>query len=91
MKHQEALDIINNSGKSKGFMISFDRIRGIMIEGHHFPDKHAGEELIETEGEAWELARKFADATFRECINIRVIDHKFRPLKTGFCEVIRNR
>lgn len=78
MKLQEALNIIN---KPKiGFMVSFEvKERGV-LRSDHFPDFHGGEELIQSETEAWELAKKFSEATDNTC-NIYVIDHTFSPVK----------
>lgn len=79
MKLKEALEIINKN--EKGYMVSFEVRGGGVLRGDHFPDKHAGEPLIETEGEAWELAEKFAKSTGNEVFNIYVIDHNFCPVK----------
>lgn len=78
MKWEEALEIIN---KPKGFMVSFEKVDGSILKSDHFPDKHAGEELIATEDVAWEYARKFAAKTVGECVNIYVVDHNFIPTK----------
>jgi hypothetical protein len=78
MKLKDAMSIIDK--KETGFMVHFEkRIRG-MLHSDFFPDKHAGEDLIPTETEAWELANRFAKSTDRDYINIYVIDHNFRPV-----------
>ena len=80
MKMQDALDIIEK--KEKGFMVHFEKREGHLLKSDYFPDKHAGEELISTEDEAWELAVKFAKSTSpAEIINIYVIDNNFNPVK----------
>jgi len=80
MKMQEALDIIN-SCPPKGFMVAFEKIDGYILRSDHFPDKHAGESLIPTEEEAWELAGRFADKTKNSCVNFYVIKHDFTPVE----------
>ena len=79
MKFKEALDIINFT-PAKGFMVSFEWKKGCIPESDYFPDKHEGEELIETEGEAWRLAEKFAEKMKGKCVNIYVIDETFSPV-----------
>ena len=79
MKMSEALRIIN-SEKPKGYMVSFEVKEGSICRGDYFPDKHAGEPLIETEQEAWDIARKFASKTDINIVNIYVVHHDFRPV-----------
>ena len=73
---------IYQEGKEpKGFMVEFEhRIDG-MLRSSHFPDKHAGEPLIKTEEEAWELARNFAEILPQEYVNIYVIKENFFPVE----------
>ncbi len=78
MKIEEALKIIEDH--ESGFMISFELREGRLLKSDYFPDKHAGELLIKTEEEAWELAERFADATDESYVNIYVIDHTFSPV-----------
>lgn len=78
MKYQEALDIIN---RKKGYMVLFDVKEGIMLRSDYFPEKHAGESLIETVEEACDLAEKFAKATDGKVVNIYVVDNTFSPIK----------
>jgi len=75
----EALRIINDH-QNKGYMVSFERKRDGFLDSHVFPEKLAGEELIKTEEEAWDLARQFADATKGRCVNIYVVDNNFSPV-----------
>jgi len=91
MKMCEALDIILNKKENKGYMVSFEKVKGCMLLAEHFPDKHAGEPLIETEERAWKLARMFADATWGECVNIYVMDHNFHPVPGYQFHKIENR
>lgn len=79
MEHQEALDIIHN--KPKGFMVHFEWHGDGFLRGDHFPAKHAGEALIPTEWEAWELANRFARATKGRTCNLYVMDDDFNPVK----------
>ena len=81
MKMSEALAIIVAGQKEKGFMVSFEKRERGILASNHFPDKHAGEELIETEEKAWELAEQFAKATDDTYVNIYVIDANFSPVK----------
>ena len=91
MKYTEALKIINQD-TNPGYMVSFEWTGGGMLRSDHFPDKHAGEQLIETEREAWEIARKFASKTFGRCVNIYVIrGDNFAPVKSYEIHKITNR
>ena len=91
MRLSEALKIINSKEEPKGFMVSFEHKDGGILRADHFPDKHTGEELIKTEDEAWELAKKFAAKTKGKCINIYVIDENFSPVPGYEFKEIRNR
>ena len=91
MKHDQALQIIDN-GLNPGFMISFEWKEGGILRSDYFPDKHAGEKLIETEREAWDQARKFAAKTTGKCVNIYVINgNDFTPVKGYETHMIENR
>lgn len=90
MKMKDALEMINAKSTS-GFMVSFEWIEGSILRGDHFPDKHAREKLIETENEAWDLARKFADATKGKTCNIYVIKNDFVPVNGYKIHEIINR
>lgn len=90
MKYEEAVGIINKE-EVKGFMVSFERKNGNILTSDHFPDKHAGEELIATEEMAWNLACQFAQKTVGECVNIYVIDATFSPVKDYKGKKIPNR
>lgn len=88
MKMAEALEIINQ--KPKGFMVSFEHVEG-SLRSDNFPDKHAGEDLIPTEWEAWELARAFAAKTVGRCIHVLVVDENLRPVPGYKDRMIVNR
>ena len=90
MKYNEALKIINKDLDS-GFMVEFEWAHEGMLISDHFPDKCAGEKLLETEEEAWGLARKFAHKTKGRCINIYVIKSDFRPVEGYKLQYIKNR
>ena len=90
MKYQEALEIINNKINA-GFMVEFEWVKSGILHSDHFPDKHVGEKLIETEEEAWELARKFASKTKGKCVNIYVIKNNFTPVEKYKLRLIKNR
>jgi hypothetical protein len=93
MKMKEAMALIKKSEKEKsekekkkakelqGFMVHFEKKEGHILASGYFPDKHAGEKLIKTEDEAWELASRFAKATSpNEYVNIYVVDNQWRPV-----------
>jgi len=87
MKFDEAMKIIDNH---VGYMVCFEkRIRGCLATDY-FPDKHEGEELIESEEYAWELAEKFARRTKGSCVNIYVVDENFYPVKNYASRKISN-
>jgi hypothetical protein len=91
MKYAEAMSIIRAHERNirppkgsprTGFMVLFDQLErnGHIIASKHFPDKHAGEKLIPTEEQAWNLARRFACATDETIGNIYVVDAHFYPV-----------
>lgn len=90
MKYYEALKIINED-MNLGYMITFEWKKNGMLYSDHFPDKYAGEKLIETEEEAWVLARKFAEKTKGKIVNIYVIHKDFTPVKNYKDQYIENR
>ena len=89
MKMQEAMNEINN--KPKGYMVSFEWYGDGFLRSDHFPDKHGGEALIETESEAWELADRFARATKGKTCNLYVVGHNFTPVEGYKDRYILNR
>ena len=78
MKMKKAMEIIDGHN---GFMVSFEHVEKGLLTSDHFPDKHAGEELIKTASEAWRLAQRFAAKTKGRCVNIYVVDDSFCPVK----------
>ena len=89
MKMKKAMEIID--GEKDGFMVSLEWKKGGMLCSDHFPDKHAGEDLIPTEKEAWMLAAEFAKKTVGKAVNIYVTNADFTPV-TGYREkYIENR
>ena len=89
MKMQEALHMINH--KAEGFMVCFSWLKGEHVQSDFFPDKDAGEDLIETEIEAWVVAKKFADATKGKVVNVYVADSDYTPVKSCDTLMISNR
>jgi len=89
MKYQDAIDLIG--GDYSGYMVHFEWIEGGMLRGDYFPDKHAGEELIESMAEAWDLAKKFAAKTKGKTCNLYVIDKNFSPVVNYKAHLIANR
>jgi hypothetical protein len=80
MKMKQAIEIMDHGiDKPSGFIVRFDRVYKGFNETDHFPDVISGETPIQTEAAAWELARKFANKTFNQCINIYVM--KLQPLQ----------
>lgn len=80
MKMDDALRIIAGGPMVPGFMVAFSHVEGRFERTDHFPDKHAGEPLIPSEDEAWELAIAFAEKTIGKCCNICVVDARFEPV-----------
>lgn len=89
MKFKEAMDIINKK-ENEGFMVGFEWVKG-GLRSDHFPDKRAGEDLIKTEVEAWDLAKQFAEKTYSKCVNIYVINANFSPVENYRDQLIINR
>ena len=87
MRLSTALEIINNP--MPGFMVSFERRQGGMLYSDYFPQ--AGEDLIATELEAWELARRFAAKTVGTYVNIYVVKSDFVPVNGYMDRLIENR
>lgn len=82
MEMKDVLKIIDKNKEPKGFMVEFEyKIHGMFVSSH-FPDKHAGRPLIETEEKAWELARKFEETLPQEYVNIYVIKENFCPVES---------
>lgn len=77
--------------KTTGFMVHFEKRNGNLLESNYFPDRHAGEKLIKTEEEAWQLAERFAKATTEESVvNIYVIrGDNFTPVSGYRARAIR--
>lgn len=74
------LSRIKRDKKGKGFMVHFEIRSSGCLHSNYFPDKHANEELIRNEVEAWELAERFAQTTPAIYVNIYVIDDTFKPV-----------
>ncbi len=94
MKMQQALEVMNSIPAAtceKGYMVSFEHVDGGMLQSDHFPDKHAGETLIETEEEAWAMAKKFASTTVGKCVNVYVVGANFVPVRGYALRKIENR
>ena len=90
MKYEQALEIINKKDET-GFMVSFAHKTNGFLYSDHFPSKYNGEKLIETEEEAWDLAKKFAAKTKNKYINIYVVTSDFSPVKGYKRKFIKNR
>lgn len=89
MKMTEALKIIDGE---PGFMVTFEHVRGGMLESDFFPDIRNGEDPIKTEFTAWEWARRFAEKTRGRCVNIYVINRSdFSPVHGYRERMIENR
>jgi hypothetical protein len=85
MKKEEALKLIKGNEKKpkftgvKGFMVHFELRKDHMLHTDYFPEKHLGEDLIRTEEDAWNLAKRFSLIN-EDYVNIYVIDHNFQPV-----------
>lgn len=89
MKMAEAKKIMN---ATPDYMVSFEHVEGGMLRSDYFPDKYAGEPLIPTEEEAWQLAQRFATATRGKCVNIHIIKGvDFTPVNGYRKRMIENR
>jgi len=92
MKMQTAMAIIEKRDKN-GFMVNFERRERNGWSSDHFPDKDAGEPLIQTEEEAWEFATQFAKATKDNCDirEIYVINEYFYPVEDYADKILKSR
>ena len=78
MKLKEAMDIIET--KEKGFRVHFEIREGSTLRSDFFPERE--EDLIKSEVEAWELAKRFAKAVDPKIyVNIYVTDETFSPVQ----------
>lgn len=91
MRMTDALELMRPRPVPTGYMVSFERIQGGCLTSDHFPDKHAGELLIQTEEEAWALAAKFAAASRGQCCNFYVVGADFAPVPGHAARSIANR
>lgn len=91
MRTIEALRIIADGERPKGYMVHWERKDGNILTSDYFPDKHGGEELIQSEDEAWRLAQKLAAATVGRFVNVYVVDDKFSPVSSYRERMIENR
>ena len=89
MKMKDALKIMDK--ETEGFMVSFELKIDGMLYSDHFPEKHSGEDLIETEKDAWVLANEFANKMKGKAVNIYVVDNNFSPVHNYEDKRIRNR
>jgi len=94
MKMKDVLKIIKNH--KRGYRVHFDRIILIdrfpynkIIEDDYFPEED--EPLIASEEEAWDLAKRFANATRGTTCNLYVIDENFDPVPSYREKEIKNR
>lgn len=86
---QEVYNILHN--KKSGFMVHFEWYGDGFFKSDHFPDKHAGEELINTESEAWELAERFAKCLKGKICNLYVMNSDFSAVDNYKQREILNR
>lgn len=91
MKMQEAEKIMEHGLAKPGFMVSFERVVGVVLHGDYFPDVRSGEPPIATEEEAWQIAQKFAAKTRGKYVNIYVVTTGFDPVPGYECRKIENR
>lgn len=95
MRNKDAMKIIDDHERMvrepPGYMVSFEHVDGAIFRSDYFPDKHAGEPLIKTEADAWEIAKRFNDATGSDYVNIYVVDHVFHPVEVGWEKTLNRR
>ncbi len=77
MKMQDALNEIH---APCGYMVHFEWWGDGLLRSDHFPDKGAGEPLIETEDEAWDLAERFSEATKGRTCDLYVVRDDYTPV-----------
>jgi hypothetical protein len=97
MNLKEAMQMIGTGWiqRPKGFRVRFDRRQGDQWISDFFPSE--GEPLLTSDVMAWELARRFAEATRKEATgeaegdisSITVVDHKGSPVKFYGTDTIR--
>ena len=92
MKMQDAMKIMEDKPILPGFMVQFERVEGSILASDYFPDVLAGEEPIQTEEQAWQMAAQFAAKTRGRCVNICVIHRAdFSPVAHYEGRKIKNR
>ncbi len=95
MLMSEALNIIlkglNPPVDPKGYMVSYEKAENRMLYSGYFPDKDAGDTLINTEEIAWIVAKAFAEKSWRKYVNIYVVDSHFHPVHNYEDRLIKNR
>ena len=89
MEMKEVVRTIEKVINPKGYRVSFERKEGNFLISDHFPDKD--EPLIDTESEAWILARTFARSTVGKCVNIYVVNDNYTPVAGYRDKIIINR
>ena len=92
MKMQDAMKIMEGEPRLPGFMVHVERVACSMLESDYFPEVQAGEEPIQTEEQAWQMAAQFAVKTRKRCVNIYVIHRAdFTPVADYAGRKIENR
>ena len=71
MRLRDAKKIID--GYYGGYLVSFEKKCGSMLEIGSFPEPSEGDTPFDTEARAWGWAQKFASATRGKYVNISVI------------------
>ena len=97
MNLKEAMQMIGTGWiqRPKGFRVRFERRQGDQWISDSFPSE--GEPLLTSDVMAWELARRFAEATKKmatgeaegDISSITVVDHKGSPVKFYGTDAIR--
>jgi len=97
MELKEAMKMIANGWiqRPKGFRVRFERRQGDQWISDTFPSE--GEALLTSDVMAWELARRFAEATGKggtgeaegEISSITVVDHTGSPVNFYGTDAIR--
>jgi hypothetical protein len=73
------VDLEELENKPKGFAVHFERHEPPFLRSDYIPDRNAGEALLPTYKEAWDLAHRVARVV-ENAVNIYVVDEKFVPV-----------
>ena len=92
MKMHEVMDVMENGLRPRGYLVHFEHAGDGFLRSDWFPDVHAGEDPIQEEEDAWQLAQQFATKTRKRRVNVYVIRREdFKPVQGYRERMIENR